>query len=415
MTESRIFQHALTGTPSIGWNLARLARERFPNLALLDGVQDPFNLLELARAKKCEASPSEEETAHFRTDWSRAHGLHVHPEQAVYDVRWRDHDLKVIVATWRDGFHTVSQSQVLAETIEIAREFVLEGCAFCNHPGDAIMRFQNGCWSKSHELWQMVQASSFEDLVLAGDLKERIVDDFSSFLAARAEYERYKVPHKRGVLLLGPPGNGKTHCLRALIKFLNVPCLYVMSLKERYMPEDACIDAVFTRARELTPCCLVFEDLDAMIHDKNRSYFLNQLDGISNASGLLTLATTNHPERLDPAIVDRPSRFDRKYHFDLPGETERRRYLAQWNGRLDADMRVTDEELDALARDTTEYSFAYLKELYLSSIMRWMSHRKGREMGVELRAQVKVLREQMKTGALAQAARVPAPAEEDGD
>jgi MoxR-like ATPase len=415
MAESKIFQQSLTGTPSIGWNLARLARERYPKLAMLDGVQDPFDICEFSRANKCEATPSADETAHFRTSWSRAHGLHVHPLQAVYDVRWREHDLKVIVASWRDGFDPISQSQVLAETIEIAREFANEVCAFCNHPGNAIMRFQNGCWSKSNELWQMVQASSFDDLVLAGDLKERIVEDFSSFLGARAEYERYKVPHKRGVLLLGPPGNGKTHCLRALIKFLDVPCLYVMSLKARYTPEDASIDAVFTRARELTPCCLVFEDLDAMIHDKNRSYFLNQLDGISNASGLLTLATTNHPERLDPAIVDRPSRFDRKYHFDLPGETERRRYLAQWNARLEGDMRVTEEELDGLARDTVEYSFAYLKELYLSAIMRWMSHRRGREMGTELRGQVKALREQMKTGAHAQAAHVPSPSEDDED
>ncbi len=48
------------------------------------------------------------------------------------------------------------------------------------------------------------------------------------------------------------------------------------------------------------------------------------------------LATTNHPERIDPALLDRPSRFDRKYHFELPALAERERYLALWQEKLTA-------------------------------------------------------------------------------
>jgi SpoVK/Ycf46/Vps4 family AAA+-type ATPase len=51
----------------------------------------------------------------------------------------------------------------------------------------------------------------------------------------------------------------------------------------------------------------------------------------------VTPATTNHPERLDPSIVDRPSRFDRKYHFELPGPDERRAYVSLWNRSLQPD------------------------------------------------------------------------------
>ena len=69
---------------------------------------------------------------------------------------------------------------------------------------------------------------------------------------------------------------------------------------------------VFDKAREMAPCLLVLEDLDSLINDRNRSFFLNQLDGIEGNDGLLVLTTTNHPERLDPALSDRPSRFDRK-------------------------------------------------------------------------------------------------------
>lgn len=176
-----------------------------------------------------------------------------------------------------------------------------------------------------------------------------------------------------------------------------MPCLYVQSLKAPYQPEDANIARVFDRAREITPCCLVFEDLDAMITSENRSTFLNQLDGFANASGMLTLATTNHPEKLDPAILDRPSRFDRKYHFELPASAERARYIAGWRRRLDTAMDITDEEADRLVTDTDGFSFAYLKELVLSSMIRWMKHRQKGAMSSILQAQLRTLRAQMRT------------------
>jgi AAA+ superfamily predicted ATPase len=276
-----------------------------------------------------------------------------------------------------------------------AREFASEVCAFCNEPRKAILRFTGGCWAHDHELYEAVAAASFDDLILAGDLKERIIEDFTSFLGARAEYERYGVPHKRGVLLLGPPGNGKTHCLRALIKLLAIPCIYVTSLKAKYATEDSSIDTVFSRAHEITPCVLVFEDIDAMIHDKNRSFFLNKLDALSHAPGLVTLATTNHPERLDPAIIHRPSRFDRKYHFELPAASERAAYLAMWNERVDPAMRVEGAIIAELVEDTHEFSFAYLKELWLSAMVRWMHDRIAGEMRAHLRVQLRALREQM--------------------
>ncbi len=97
---------------------------------------------------------------------------------------------------------------------------------------------------------------------------------------------------------------------------------------------------VFTRAR-LAPSLVVLEDLDSMIHNQNRSFFLNELDGFRVNTGVVVLATTNHPEKLDTAILDRPSRFDRKYHFELPGEPERLAYIERWNSELQAELRVS--------------------------------------------------------------------------
>lgn len=401
-----VFAGSLYGSSSIGWHLGRLVAERNPGKAVLDGIGEPFDLEAFAREGKCEVALAADEHAQIATSWSRARGLSSAVVNGVHDVRWDGHSLRVVDGKWMEGaYKDVSVSLVVADTMAVARSFAQAVCAFGNDPGRTVLRFTAGCWSRSAELFDAVQAASFDDLFLAGDLKQQILSDFSSFIGARAEYERYGVPFKRGVLFVGPPGNGKTHCLRALMKFLAIPCLYVQSFKSRYGEEDSNIEAVFRRAHEITPCCLVFEDLDAMIHDGNRSVFLNQLDGLGSASGLLTLATTNHADRLDPAIVERPSRFDRKYHFDLPAPSERTAYLSHWNQRVAEEMRVDDDTLARLVEGTEGFSFAYMKELYLSSMMRWMVDRRPGEMGDALAVQVASLREQMKTGAQAQVPR----------
>jgi ATP-dependent 26S proteasome regulatory subunit len=315
----------------------------------------------------------------------------------VFDVRWEGQDFVVAHAKWPEGYRQHECWYVVGGDRGAVETFTNAVCEFCNEPRHAVLAFRGGCWQRDSEIYKAIQAASFDDLVLAGDMAREIRGDFASFLTAKEEYARYGVPWKRGVLFLGPPGNGKTHCLRATIKMLDVPCLYVQSLKARYETDDANIARVFDRAREVTPCCLVFEDLDAMITAENRSTFLNQLDGFANASGMLTLATTNHPEQLDPAILERPSRFDRKYHFGLPAATERGRYIAQWRERLDPAMHIEDAKVDALVADTDGFSFAYLKELFLSAMMRWIKTRENGAMASVLTAQLQTLREQMKT------------------
>lgn len=72
------------------------------------------------------------------------------------------------------------------------------------------------------------------------------------------------------------------------------------------------MEEVFSKARQSAPCVMILEDLDSLINDNNRSFFLNQLDGLESNDGLLIIGTTNHFERLDPGLSTRPSRFDRK-------------------------------------------------------------------------------------------------------
>lgn len=121
-------------------------------------------------------------------------------------------------------------------------------------------------------------------------------------------------------------------------------------------------------------------------------------DGFEQNHGLIVLATTNHPERIDPAIIDRPSRFDRKYHFNLPTLEERCSFLAIWQQRLAAEISWNSDQIESTGGATEGFSFAYLKELVISSVMKWM-HEPASCFSNTMLEQIDILRSQMKTDA----------------
>jgi SpoVK/Ycf46/Vps4 family AAA+-type ATPase len=183
--------------------------------------------------------------------------------------------------------------------------------------------------------------------------------------------------------------------VKALINKMQQPCLYVKSFKSQYYTDHENIRKVFKQARQSAPCILVLEDLDSLINAENRSFFLNELDGFASNAGIVTLATTNYPDRLDSAIVERPSRFDRKYHFELPALTERVGYITMWNDTLKDGMRLSDSVVTQIAELTDGFSFAYLKELCVSSMIRWMTAMEPGAMEKMMIEQIVGLREQM--------------------
>lgn len=325
-------------------------------------------------------------------------------EQAHWRVAWREMSLQVVSVSWQTPCGGDSRMWIVGDRQETVDEFILDVSRRTNDPGESILVFHGGGWQRSRELYQATQSASFDDLVLSGSLKDAIRADFRQFLDARQRYESLGVAWRRGALLIGPPGNGKTHCVRALVKELQIPSLYVQSLSSQYYTSEQMLMDVFERARRLHPCILILEDIDALVTAENQSFFLNQLDGFERNVGLMVIATTNHPDRIDPAILDRPSRFDRKYHFALPEADERRAFLQLWQAKLAAETGWSADSIESLLDVTAGFSFAYLKEMVVSGVLRWMAASESPSPFIEvLRAQGLELRAQMATKVVAPA------------
>ncbi|KAL5636597.1 hypothetical protein ACGC1H_000524 [Rhizoctonia solani] len=289
-----------------------------------------------------------------------------------FDVWWKEERFIVFIASWSAGFGMTTQHFILKEGKDETASLGLlmaSGYQF-GQIGDSILVFNDGYWQNDHSLWEEVQKADWKDVILSPDFKQEIQSDVKNFFASEAIYHELAVPWKRGVIFLGPPGNGKTISIKALMKSSKKPALYVKSFKS-WVGEEGSMREVFGRARREAPCLLILEDLDALINDENRSFFLNEIDGLENNDGLFILGTTNHFERLDPGLSDRPSRFDRKYTFDLPNRDERVQYAQYWQRKLKDNKDITFPEslVEKVADLTTGFSFAYLKEAFVSTLV----------------------------------------------
>jgi ATPase family associated with various cellular activities (AAA) len=380
----------------MGYELSRRLAALFPDEGVLEGVAPIFNVQAFADAGLCALVPRTEPHGQWTTFWAGpGFGNMQRPQQAVFDVTWEGERMTLLIMHFADQ-NSQYHYYLMAREREIADRFHDAVCSFNTQVAeDELLVFDVNGWNKDEALFAAIKNATLDTLILAGSLKEIILHDLSQFFASRDTYAEYAVPWKRGVLFVGPAGNGKTHAIKALVNALGQTCIYVKTFGGGGPQDQMMIRTIFERARTTAPCIIVLEDLDSFITPSNRSYFLNELDGFAGNDGILTLATTNHPERLDPAIVDRPSRFDRKYPFDLPGGEERTRYIEQWNLSLRPALQLSAGGVERVALQTDGFSFAYLKELFLSATMRWIETGEHGAMDVIMSEQVPVLHNQM--------------------
>lgn len=145
-----------------------------------------------------------------------------------------------------------------------------------------------------------------------------------------------------------------------------IPSLYVKSAYGAYQVRN-----IFVMARNMAPCMLVMEDMETVVYGASRSYFFNEVDGLENNSGLLMVGSTNYLQRLDPGITKRPSRFDRKYLFPLPDNSEREQYCVYWRKKILKNPKVDYPKklVKLIAAITFGFSFAYLQEAFVATLL----------------------------------------------
>jgi hypothetical protein len=207
---------------------------------------------------------------------------------------------------------------------------------------------------------------SWDNIFLPQTLKSEIVSLVENFLNNRQFYQDNHIPYKRGVLLFGPAGCGKSSIIRTIISLYDFKPITIAP----WSSDDGLYEA-FSYAESQSPALLYFEDLDSLLmNGVELSTILNLLDGIETKDGIFIMATANNIHRLPSNLTDRPSRFDRKLLIPLPDATMATKYLHKWFGKM-----VPMNKLVELGKKTAkcEFSYSHLKELYITAMFSCVS------------------------------------------
>lgn len=180
-------------------------------------------------------------------------------------------------------------------------------------------------------------APSLDDVALPDDVRTSLLQNTVDLILRREEYRRWGIPLTRGIILHGPPGNGKSMIGRALAG-MNL-ATFVHGNPEKL--SELGVGHLFRMARRLSPAFVFLEDIDFLGGQDQRRFgsprfaeLLVQLDGLDRNDGLIIIATTNNLEAIDPAIRERPSRFDVVIRIDNPDSNARRQIIQRQIGHL---------------------------------------------------------------------------------
>lgn len=195
-----------------------------------------------------------------------------------------------------------------------------------------------------------------------------ILKDIQDFWDRRDKYREYNFVHKRGILMYGEPGCGKSGIIQLISKQLIENNGIIINIKDQD-DVDFFIDFIstFRKIEPNRPLIVLLEDLDSIAGESNysTSKLLNILDGVKQIEDVVYIATTNYPEKLQERITNRPSRFDRRYKVELPNEEIREAYIR--HKLKEEDLKNVD--IQEWVKRTEGMSLSHLKEVVISTIV----------------------------------------------
>ncbi len=204
---------------------------------------------------------------------------------------------------------------------------------------------------------------SWDEVILPSGMLDEIRTNVDGFFKSRKRYQNLGIPYRRGFLFTGPPGCGKTLTLKAMASTLEAT---LITMHTRAEVEEGDVEYAFYLASKNVPAVLLFEDLDKLVQSEHisLSHFLNILDGLKVMDGVLVIATSNDPGKLDPALLHRPSRFDRVWRFSLPKYEQRLALLERKGAHY-----FSKAALEQAARKSDGFSMAYVQEIVVNALL----------------------------------------------
>lgn len=160
----------------------------------------------------------------------------------------------------------------------------------------------------------------------------------------------------RGMMLVGPPGNGKTTLGKAMMNKMDSTFIWASS-KDFEWGADYTLGIGFEMARKLAPSVFFIEDIDGWLNAYTVDLLKTEMDGIRDNKGVLTILTSNFPENMPDALIDRPGRFHHIINFSLPNKENRIKLLKFFAENADK------ESIEKFADMTEGYSGSHLREL----------------------------------------------------
>jgi SpoVK/Ycf46/Vps4 family AAA+-type ATPase len=210
------------------------------------------------------------------------------------------------------------------------------------------------------------QTSREEPLLRFDGLVDQILKEIDAFWEKQHVFETLGLPFRRGILLHGPPGTGKTSLCRLVLNDIaDRGGVGILSDDVRQL--SRALEGL-RQVQPDVPVVVVIEDLDSALQFETT--FLDILDG--HAEGfqkIVFIATTNNLHRLPDRIKNRPSRFDRKFLVGMPSPETRRVFLEDLSRRVPAELGLPELDLPKAVDLTNGLSIAHVKEVFLSAVV----------------------------------------------